>query len=119
MHDPVKYAERAQAPAAGVMWGEMRWGCRPREFAVDNPKKLAFLSFQPVSFTGRDEEVSEERRSDTWAFISIAGMRFQGLWTYDFRRTEMCIIPCGTEAGEISFCACNTGIARTAREEKL
>jgi len=23
-------------------------------FALDNPKKIAFLSFQPVSFTGRD-----------------------------------------------------------------
>src|SRR4249919_983479 len=26
------------------------------EFALDNPKKINFLSFQPVSFTGRDEE---------------------------------------------------------------
>jgi 7,8-dihydro-6-hydroxymethylpterin dimethyltransferase len=25
------------------------------EFALDNPKKISFLSFQPVSFTGRDE----------------------------------------------------------------
>src|SRR6476659_1734136 len=32
------------------------------EFALDNPKKIAFLSFQPVSFTGRDEEVTPERR---------------------------------------------------------
>src|SRR6476646_1042118 len=32
------------------------------EFALDNPKKINFLSFQPVSFTGRDEEVSDERR---------------------------------------------------------
>jgi len=32
------------------------------------------------------------------------------LWTYDFRRTEMCVIPYGTEEGEISFCAYNTGI---------
>src|SRR6201998_3289967 len=31
------------------------------EFALDNPKKINFLSFQPVSFTGRDEEVSDER----------------------------------------------------------
>ena len=28
------------------------------EFALDNPKKINFLSFQPVSFTGRDEEVT-------------------------------------------------------------
>src|SRR3954453_11321435 len=32
------------------------------EFALDNPKKISFLSFQPVSFTGRDEDISEERR---------------------------------------------------------
>src|SRR5438132_1699033 len=31
-------------------------------FALDNPKKIAFLSFQPVSFTGRDEEITAERR---------------------------------------------------------
>src|SRR6266571_1381087 len=32
------------------------------EFALDNPKKINFLSFQPVSFTGRDEEITDERR---------------------------------------------------------
>ena len=32
------------------------------EFALDNPKKISFLSFQPVSFTGRDEEITDERR---------------------------------------------------------
>jgi uncharacterized radical SAM superfamily Fe-S cluster-containing enzyme len=32
------------------------------QFALDNPKKINFLSFQPVSFTGRDEAVSDERR---------------------------------------------------------
>ena len=31
-------------------------------FALDNPKKIPFLSFQPVSFTGRDEAVTQERR---------------------------------------------------------
>src|SRR5512142_3408179 len=31
-------------------------------FALDNPKKIPFLSFQPVSFTGRDEAVTPERR---------------------------------------------------------
>ena len=37
-------------------------------------------------------------------------MWFQDLWTYDFRRTEMCIIPYATQMGEISFCAYNTGV---------
>src|ERR1700681_629331 len=32
------------------------------QFALDNPKKINFVSFQPVSFTGRDEDISDERR---------------------------------------------------------
>src|SRR5438067_11258285 len=32
------------------------------QFALDNPKTISFLSFQPVSFTGRDEAVTDERR---------------------------------------------------------
>ncbi|MCZ2080184.1 MAG: radical SAM protein [Bryobacteraceae bacterium] len=32
------------------------------QFALDNPKKIPFLSFQPVSFTGRDEAITDERR---------------------------------------------------------
>jgi 7,8-dihydro-6-hydroxymethylpterin dimethyltransferase len=51
-----------------------------------------------------------KRRQDPWNFLFIAGMWFQDLFNYDFRRTEMCIIPYGTQEGEISFCAYNTGI---------
>jgi uncharacterized radical SAM superfamily Fe-S cluster-containing enzyme len=50
------------------------------------------------------------RKSDEWLVLFVAGMWFQDLWNYDFRRTEMCIIPYGTQMGEISFCAYNTGI---------
>src|SRR5436853_738706 len=32
------------------------------KFAMENPKKISFVSFQPVSFTGRDEDVTPERR---------------------------------------------------------
>src|SRR6202522_1308174 len=32
------------------------------KFAMENPKKISFVSFQPVSFTGRDEEITPERR---------------------------------------------------------
>ncbi|MEW6732783.1 MAG: radical SAM protein [Acidobacteriota bacterium] len=52
----------------------------------------------------------EKRRQDPWNFLFVAGMWFQDLFNYDFRRTEMCIIPYGTQEGEISFCAYNTGI---------
>src|SRR5437762_508445 len=31
-------------------------------FARENPKKIAFIAFQPVSFTGRDEDITPERR---------------------------------------------------------
>src|ERR1700740_3055895 len=37
-------------------------GGRIIQFALDNPRKIGFLSFQPVSFTGRDEAVTDERR---------------------------------------------------------
>src|SRR5216683_1045662 len=168
------------------------------KFAMENPKKIAFVSFQPVSFTGRDEDITPERRlrqrytlshlaqdvsrqvgkveptrdwfpisfvstfagfsdlvhgpkgltlydlfkkfdktwaltkdsekkygrtspdrkfddamkrrQDPWNFLFIAGMWFQDLFNYDFRRTEMCIIPYATQQGEISFCAYNTGV---------
>ncbi len=58
----------------------------------------------------RTKEDIEKRRADRWNFLFIAGMWFQDLFNYDFRRTEMCIIPYGTQEGEISFCAYNTGI---------
>ncbi|MFQ5890301.1 MAG: radical SAM protein [Gemmatimonadota bacterium] len=44
-----------------------------------------------------------------WNLMWVGGMWFQDLWTYDFRRTEMCVIPYATQEGEISFCAYNTG----------
>ena len=56
------------------------------------------------------EDAMKRRAQDPWNFLFIAGMWFQDLFNYDFRRTEMCIIPYGTQQGEISFCAYNTGI---------
>jgi hypothetical protein len=56
------------------------------------------------------EDAMKRRATDPWNFLFIAGMWFQDLFNYDFRRTEMCIIPYATQQGEISFCAYNTGI---------
>jgi uncharacterized radical SAM superfamily Fe-S cluster-containing enzyme len=56
-----------------------------------------------------DPDGAWERRKDPWNFLFVAGMWFQDLFNYDFRRTEMCIIPYATQEGEISFCAYNTG----------
>jgi hypothetical protein len=58
----------------------------------------------------RSMEDIQKRRQDPWNFLFIAGMWFQDLFNYDFRRTEMCIIPYATQKGEISFCAYNTGV---------
>jgi len=61
----------------------------------------------------------EQRRGDRWNFLFIAGMWFQDLFNYDFRRTEQCIIPYATQEGEISFCAYNTGVGWRNIVEKM
>jgi 7,8-dihydro-6-hydroxymethylpterin dimethyltransferase len=61
----------------------------------------------------------KKRRADRWNFLFIAGMWFQDLFNYDFRRTERCIIPYATQEGEISFCAYNTGIGWRNIIEKM
>src|SRR2546427_219754 len=67
----------------------------------------------------RTVEDIEKRRSDRWNFLFIAGMWFQDLFNYDFRRTEQCIIPYATQEGEISFCAYNTGVGWRNIIEKM
>ena len=61
----------------------------------------------------------DKRRNDRWNFLFIAGMWFQDLFNYDFRRTEQCIIPYATQEGEISFCAYNTGVGWRNIIEKM
>jgi len=61
----------------------------------------------------------QQRRGDRWNFLFIAGMWFQDLFNYDFRRTEQCIIPYATQEGEISFCAYNTGVGWRNIIEKM
>src|SRR6201998_1552993 len=61
----------------------------------------------------------EMRRRDRWNFLFIAGMWFQDLFNYDFRRTEQCIIPYATQEGEISFSAYNTGVGWRNIIEKM
>jgi uncharacterized radical SAM superfamily Fe-S cluster-containing enzyme len=70
---------------------------------------------------GKDRtfEDIEVRRRDRWNFLFIAGMWFQDLFNYDFRRTEQCIIPYATQEGEISFCAYNTGVGWRNIIEKM
>ena len=67
----------------------------------------------------RTKEDIDKRRADRWNFLFIAGMWFQDLFNYDFRRTEQCIIPYATQEGEISFCAYNTGVGWRNIIEKM
>jgi hypothetical protein len=65
------------------------------------------------------DDVMKRRKTDRWNFLFIAGMWFQDLFNYDFRRTEQCIIPYATQEGEISFCAYNTGVGWRNIIEKM
>ncbi|HKV38114.1 MAG TPA: radical SAM protein [Blastocatellia bacterium] len=67
----------------------------------------------------RTRDDIEKRRRDRWNVLLIAGMWFQDLFNYDFRRTEQCIIPYATQEGEISFCAYNTGVGWRNIVEKM
>jgi uncharacterized radical SAM superfamily Fe-S cluster-containing enzyme len=75
-------------------------------------------SYGKVSGDRTQDDIAK-RRADRWNFLFIAGMWFQDLFNYDFRRTEMCIIPYATQQGEISFCAYNTGIGWRNIIEKM
>jgi uncharacterized radical SAM superfamily Fe-S cluster-containing enzyme len=72
--------------------------------------------FKPSSTTSNSDRndrmktQNSEDPADVWRVLCVEGMWFQDLFTYDFRRTEMCVIPYGTQEGEISFCAYNTGV---------
>ena len=89
-----------------------------RNFRADKAPKGFPLSqivnlFKPSSErsdSDRNDRMRNRSDADDWRVLAVEGMWFQDLWTYDFRRTEMCVIPYGTQEGEISFCAYNTGV---------
>jgi hypothetical protein len=97
----------------------------PKHFrAIDMLRKLD----KGLGASGRDYgDVSGKRtmddifrrRRDRWNLLFVAGMWFQDLFNYDFRRTEQCIIPYATQEGEISFCAYNTGMGWRNIIEKM
>ncbi|HVB99153.1 MAG TPA: radical SAM protein, partial [Candidatus Dormibacteraeota bacterium] len=95
-----------QAPRSLSLWDILKKF--DKTFAVQGQEKAKKIygSVGPE----RTVEDAMRRRKDPWNFMFIAGMWFQDLFNYDFRRTEMCIIPYATQLGEISFCAYNTGI---------
>ncbi len=77
-----------------------------------------FLS-QTGNRGGKVGQYADDSAEFEWRLLFVAGMWFQDLFNYDFRRTEMCIIPYGTQMGEISFCAYNTGVGWRNIIEKM
>jgi uncharacterized radical SAM superfamily Fe-S cluster-containing enzyme len=75
------------------------------------PHGLGFWRMLKIAdgHTGHHMGLTKKGRHE-WRVLLVAGMWFQDLFNYDFRRTEMCIIPYATQMGEISFCAYNTGV---------
>jgi hypothetical protein len=89
----------------------------PRGFGVATLVRQ-FLS-QTGARGGRVGAYANDAAQFEWRVLFVAGMWFQDLFNYDFRRTEMCIIPYGTQEGEISFCAYNTGVGWRQVVEKM
>jgi len=90
----------------------------PKGFPISQILNL----FRPSSTeadSDRNDRMRTRSQKDEWRVLAVEGMWFQDLWTYDFRRTEMCVIPYGTQEGEISFCAYNTGIGWRQIVEKM
>ncbi|MDT5158538.1 MAG: 7,8-dihydro-6-hydroxymethylpterin dimethyltransferase [Acidobacteriota bacterium] len=84
----------------------------PEGFPVSQIINL-FKPSSTSSNSDRNDRMKTEKSddpSDVWRVLCVEGMWFQDLFNYDFRRTEMCVIPYGTQEGEISFCAYNTGV---------
>jgi uncharacterized radical SAM superfamily Fe-S cluster-containing enzyme len=84
-------------------------GQAPKGFPVSQILNL-FKPRSNRSDSDRNDRMKTRTEDDDWRVLAVEGMWFQDLWTYDFRRTEMCVIPYGTQEGEISFCAYNTGV---------
>jgi uncharacterized radical SAM superfamily Fe-S cluster-containing enzyme len=81
----------------------------PKGFPIQQVVNL-FKPSSTRSNSDRNDRMKMRSDQDQWRVLCVEGMWFQDLWTYDFRRTEMCVIPYGTQEGEISFCAYNTGV---------
>ncbi len=81
----------------------------PKGFPISQILNL-FKPSSERSDSDRNDRMKTRSDADDWRVLAVEGMWFQDLWNYDFRRTEMCVIPYGTQEGEISFCAYNTGV---------
>jgi uncharacterized radical SAM superfamily Fe-S cluster-containing enzyme len=84
-------------------------GRAPKGFPISQILNL-FKPSSANSNSDRNDRMQTRAEDDNWRVLCVEGMWFQDLFNYDFRRTEMCVIPYGTQEGEVSFCAYNTGV---------
>jgi uncharacterized radical SAM superfamily Fe-S cluster-containing enzyme len=115
MHDVIRITDAARSPAITKLQIALALlrNLDAKRFPEGLSLKALLTKFDKQSggtMTKNDYGTGHVRKSDEWLFMFVAGMWFQDLFNYDFRRTEMCIIPYGTQEGEISFCAYNTGV---------
>ena len=91
----------------------------PGDFTLVDMLKL--YEAPPGSWKEDERQTTPVRdlKPKRWTYLTVGAMWFQDLFNYDFRRTEMCIIPYGTQHGEISFCAYNTGVGWRKIVEKM
>ncbi len=121
LHDIQDITDAAQGRAVTI--AEVALAMLKNFDATRSPVSFPALVKQFLSTTGARGKQIGEHESDAhefeWRILFVAGMWFQDLFNYDFRRTEMCIIPYGTQMGEISFCAYNTGVGWRQILEKM
>ncbi|MDB4940585.1 MAG: MoaA/NifB/PqqE family protein [Labilithrix sp.] len=121
LHDIQDITDAAQSKPVTV--AELAMAMLKNFDAEKAPVSFPTLMKQFLSQTGARGKKIGEHESDAhefeWRILFVAGMWFQDLFNYDFRRTEMCIIPYGTQMGEISFCAYNTGVGWRNILEKM
>ncbi|MGD0677730.1 MAG: radical SAM protein [Polyangiaceae bacterium] len=92
-----------------LTYAQIALSCIRNFDATKVPPGFSLAEFASAFLRGKMAMGSARHESD-WKILWVGGMWFQDLWTYDFRRTEMCVIPYATQEGEISFCAYNTGV---------
>ena len=93
-------------------YAQLRRSLAPEGFPISQILNL-FKPSSADSNSDRNDRMKAQPKNETddmWRVLCVEGMWFQDLFNYDFRRTEMCVIPYGTQEGEISFCAYNTGV---------
>ncbi|MGH7436962.1 MAG: radical SAM protein, partial [Polyangiaceae bacterium] len=61
------------------------------------PPGFSLVELVKLFFYGKMRgAMGREIKEQEWRILWVGGMWFQDLWTYDFRRTEMCVIPYAT-----------------------